>query len=56
MKRSHMWICGTFAALTVVFAVAGAEAWAFIPAAGCAVMCATMVWTMVRSAKHSKHA
>jgi hypothetical protein len=56
MKHSHMWLCGAFAALTVVLAVAGAGAWAFVPAAGCAVMCVTMVWTMVRSAKHGKHA
>jgi hypothetical protein len=51
-----MWLCGTFAALTIVLAAAGAGVLAFIPAAGCAVMCATMVWTMLRgTAKHSTH-
>ena len=48
MKHSHMWLCGGFAALTIVLAASGAGALAFIPAAGCAVMCAVMVWTMVR--------
>jgi hypothetical protein len=57
MKHSHMWLCGTFAALTIVLAAAGAGALAFIPAAGCAVMCATIVWTMLRgTAKHGTHA
>jgi hypothetical protein len=48
MKHSHlhMWLCGGFAALTVV--VVGAGAFALIPAAGCAVTCASMVWSMVR--------
>jgi hypothetical protein len=50
MKHSHMWLCGAFAALTVVLAVAGAGAFALIPAAGCAVTCASMVWSMVRDA------
>lgn len=57
MKHSHMWLCGGFAALTVVLVVAGAGAFALIPAAGCAVMCATMIWTMVRGAsKRGTHA
>jgi hypothetical protein len=46
-----MWLCGTFATLTVVLVVAGAGAFALIPAAGCAVTCATMIWTMARDAR-----
>jgi hypothetical protein len=57
MKHSHMWLCAAFASLTIVLAALGAGVLAFIPAAGCAVMCVTMVWTMVRhSAKHRSHA
>jgi hypothetical protein len=57
MKHSHMWLCGAFAALTVVLAAAGAGPVAFIPAAGCAVMCIAMVWTMIRGVhNHSRNA
>jgi hypothetical protein len=52
--HSHMWLCGGSAALTVVLVVAGAGAWAFIPAAGCAVACAMMIWTMVRDHRPSR--
>ena len=45
---SDMWLCMAFGALTIVLAVVGTPL-AFIPAAGCALMCGRMVWSMVRS-------
>jgi hypothetical protein len=57
MNHSHMWLCGVFAALTVLLVVVGAGAWALVPAAGCAVTCGMMVWGMVRSGHEpSQHA
>ena len=57
MNHSHMWLCGVFGALTVLLVVVGAGAWALIPAAGCAVTCGMMVWSMVRSGHQpSQHA
>ena len=53
MKHSHMWLCGAFAALTVVLVVAGAGLFALIPAAGCAVTCASMVWSMIHGSGKS---
>jgi hypothetical protein len=47
-----MWLCGAFAAVTGVLAVIGAGAWAFIPAAGCAVTCGLMVLSMISGGHH----
>jgi hypothetical protein len=52
MNHSHMWLCGGFAALTVLLVVVGAGAWAFIPVAGCAVACGLMVWSMISGGHH----
>ncbi|MGH2576401.1 MAG: hypothetical protein ACRDK5_08610 [Solirubrobacterales bacterium] len=48
MKQWQMWLCGAFAALAIVLAVAGVGALAFLPALGCAAMMGMMVWMMVR--------
>ena len=57
MNHSHMWLCGAFGALTIVLASVGAGAVALIPAAGCAVTCGMMVWSVIQGArKPSQHA
>ena len=48
LMSSDMWLCATFGAMTIALAVIGTPL-AFIPAAGCAVMCGRMVWSMVRN-------
>jgi hypothetical protein len=49
----HMWLCGVFGGLTVLLLIAGAGAWALIPAVGCAIVCAQMVWHMVSPGRKS---
>jgi uncharacterized membrane protein len=53
MNHSHIWICISLGALTVLLATLGAGLVAFVPAAGCAVMCIHMIWTMVRGGESS---
>jgi hypothetical protein len=52
MKPWHMLVCGGLVAIGVVLAVAGASAFAFLPALGCAAMMGMMVWMMVRGHGH----
>ena len=44
----HMLICAGLVAVTIVLVTAGAGAFAFVPALGCALMMGMMVWMMVR--------
>ena len=48
----HMAICAVLVIAGVVLVTAGAGAFAFVPALGCALMMGTMVWMMVRPGGH----
>jgi hypothetical protein len=50
--RNHMLICAGLALVLIVLVSAGASAFAFIPALGCALMMGMMVWMMVRPGGH----
>ena len=56
MNHSHIWICISLGALTALLATLGAGLVAFVPAAGCAVMCIHMIWTMIRGGESSSQA
>lgn len=49
----HLSICLGLVAVGVMLVAAGADAFAFIPALGCALMMGMMVWMMVRPGHHS---
>ena len=55
MKAWHMLICLGLVIAGVVLATAGASAFAFIPALGCALMMGMMIWMMVRPGGHGHH-
>jgi hypothetical protein len=49
MKHSHMlWFCGGLMVLAVVFAIAGAGAFAFLVPLGCVLMMGMMGWITIR--------
>ena len=52
MKRWHMYICAGLVVVGIVLVTAGASAFAFIPALGCALMMGMMVWMMLRPGGH----
>ena len=52
MKHWHMLICAGLVVGTIVLVTVGADAFAFIPALGCALMMGMMIWMMVRRAGH----
>jgi hypothetical protein len=49
MRAWHMLLCSLLMAAAVVAGARGTGAAAVTPAAGCAAIMATMVWTMMRS-------
>ena len=52
MKSWHMLVCLALVLAGVVLVAAGANAVAFIPAVGCALMMGAMVWMMLRGGGH----
>lgn len=52
MKHWHVPVCVALVAIVVVLVTAGAEAFAFLPALGCAAMMGMMIWMMVRPGGH----
>jgi hypothetical protein len=52
MKPWHMLICAGLVIVGIVLITAGAQAFAFIPALGCALMMGMMIWMMVRHGGH----
>jgi hypothetical protein len=52
MKPWHMLICAGLVIVGIVLITAGAQAFAFIPALGCALMMGMMIWMMVRPGGH----
>jgi hypothetical protein len=52
MKHWHMALCGLFIVAGVVLVAVGADALAFLPAAGCALMMGAMMWMMIRPGGH----
>jgi hypothetical protein len=47
MKGWHMAFCGVLVIAGIALVAAGAGAFAFLPALGCAAMMGVMVWMMV---------
>jgi hypothetical protein len=47
-----MLICAGLVIVGIVLITAGAQAFAFIPALGCALMMGMMIWMMVRHGGH----
>jgi hypothetical protein len=48
----HLMICAVLIAAAIVLVVAGADAFAFIPALACGLMMGMMIWMMVRAGGH----
>jgi hypothetical protein len=48
----HIAICAGLVAIAIVLITVGAEAVAFVPALGCALMMGLMIWMMVRPHGH----
>jgi hypothetical protein len=56
MKHSiHINLCALLVVTMFMLVAAGAEALAFLPVLGCALMMGAMVWTMVRPGGHGRH-
>ena len=52
MKPWHLLVCAGLVIVGIVLVTAGADAFAFIPALGCALMMGMMIWMMVRARGH----
>ena len=50
----HMLVCAVFAAAAIVLVSAGAGAFVFVPALGCALMMGMMIWMMMRPGGHGR--